>query len=167
MGNYNSLNAICILKSEKVNGIIYFHQCKPKSHVKVKFSLKGEPFKIHAIHIHEYGDMTNGCESLGSHYNPYNTTHGSMLYDMKRHAGDLINNITFDREGNFVYEYEDPLLNLFSNSDNIMGRSVVIHEKIDDLGLGKGDKRQESLITGNAGNRICCGIIGISKSLHF
>jgi Cu-Zn family superoxide dismutase len=167
MGNYNSINAICILKSEKINGTIYFHQCNPKLPVKVKFFIKGEPNKTHAIHIHEFGDMTNGCDTLGPHYNPYNTTHGSMLYKMERHAGDLINNITFDKNGIFQYEYEDHLLNLYSNSQNIMGRSIVIHEKVDDLGLGQGDKKKESLITGNAGKRICCSIIGVAKSEHF
>ena len=70
MGNYNSINAICILKSEKINGTIYFHQCNPKLPVKVKFFIKGEPNKTHAIHIHEFGDMTNGCDTLGPHYNP-------------------------------------------------------------------------------------------------
>ena len=38
---------------------------------------------------------------------------------------------------------------------------VVIHEREDDLGKGKGKSRKESLITGNAGPRIACGIIGL------
>ena len=38
-----------------------------------------------------------------------------------------------------------------------MGRSVVVHAKEDDLGLGH-DKG--SLTTGNAGTRIGCGVIG-------
>ena len=26
----------------------------------------------HGFHIHEYGDLSDGCASCGGHYNPYN-----------------------------------------------------------------------------------------------
>ena len=26
----------------------------------------------HGFHIHEYGDLSDGCNSCGGHYNPYN-----------------------------------------------------------------------------------------------
>jgi Cu/Zn superoxide dismutase len=29
----------------------------------------------HGIHIHNYGDMSDSCESLGSHFNPDDTAH--------------------------------------------------------------------------------------------
>jgi Cu-Zn family superoxide dismutase len=43
---------------------------------------------------------------------------------------------------------------------SVMGRSLVIHESIDDLGKG-GDA--ESLKTGNAGARIGCAVIGYAQ----
>ena len=152
--------AICVLSSEKVNGTIFFRQLSKYDNVQVNFYLEGPRNETHAIHIHEFGDTRNGCDSLGPHFNPMNQTHGSLNYDMPRHVGDLINNITFNSYGKFIYQYNDNLINLFCNEYSIIGRSIVIHEGEDDLGLGKGSKREESLKTGNAGKRICCGIIG-------
>ncbi|GBL73650.1 hypothetical protein AVEN_16075-1, partial [Araneus ventricosus] len=30
----------------------------------------------HGFHVHTSGDMSNGCQSTGSHYNPKNANHG-------------------------------------------------------------------------------------------
>lgn len=163
--HHHSKNAICVFeKRNNISGVIHFHQCTPNDIVKVRFTLYGPPRDINAIHIHEYGDTTDGCKSLGDHFNPHGLTHGSIIYsDLPRHAGDLINNVEFDKEGRFFYEYNDPLLSLFDSRSNILGRSVVMHRKRDDLGRGKG----ESLINGNSGERIQCGIIGVSLPKHF
>jgi len=143
--------AICILPDH--GQIIFSQSCK--KHVMVEFDLHGfVPNSTHAIHIHEFGDLSDGCTSLGSHYNPDNVTHGSIFIpENPRHAGDLINNLVTDKKGRFRYAYTDDKLAVH----DIVGRSVVIHKGVDDLGLG-GDA--ESLKTGNAGDRISCGIIG-------
>jgi Cu-Zn family superoxide dismutase len=152
-------NAICVLDK---NGIVLFSQCCKHHSVTIEFILNNFLSEsIHAIHIHEYGDLTDGCKSLGPHYNPTKCTHGSFsLPEHPRHAGDLINNFKTDKNGLFHFQYEDETITLFGEN-TILGRSVVIHEGRDDLGLGKGDKRKESLISGNAGKRIVCGIIGL------
>ena len=157
-------NAIALFNSPRINGYVSFHQCSTWNAVRVDFNLYGlTPYATHACHIHEYGDERDGCSSLGGHWNPINTTHGSVWnYGQPRHKGDLINNIQADANGNFVYSYIDDLLNLKGDvSSTIIGRSVVVHVGEDDLGLGG---NSESLKTGNAGARIACAIIGVTKN---
>ena len=96
----------------------------------------------------------------GGHYNPYNETHGSVeVTEYGRHAGDLRNNVTSDLEGKVVEEFYDELVTLYG-PNSVFGRTLVIHDGIDDLGLG-GNK--ESLITGNAGGRLACAVIGRAR----
>jgi Cu-Zn family superoxide dismutase len=110
----------------------------------------------HGFHIHEKGDLTKGCSTLCGHYNPFNKNHGD-LNAKDSHVGDL---------GNIVANYDGYApINILSNhleldgQYSILGRSVVVHENEDDLGL-KNDP--ESRKTGNAGARIACGVIGIA-----
>ena len=168
-------NGIAKFDSDNVKGVIKFHQCVKETGTHVYIDLYGLPPNIkRAIHVHEYGDERQGCTSLGGHWNPENTTHGSIFFDMDRHAGDLINNLEPNSEGIFKFDYFDPLINLRGDIDeSIFGRSVVIHDGIDDLGLGgMNDKgqvinakvREGSLKTGNAGSRMACAIIGRAKN---
>ena len=43
---------------------------------------------------------------------------------------------------------------------SVVGRAIVIHSDADDLGMG-GDA--ESLKTGNAGDRLACGVIALTE----
>jgi len=155
-------NAIAILNEKNIKGEVRFHQCKDENNALVFFNLTGfKPNAIHAIHIHEYGDLSNGCTSLGAHLNLKDKNHGNLGDITNSHTGDLINNIHADSKGNFKYSYVDPRLQIFGNiKKSIIGCSIVIHKDMDDLGLGG---NAESLKTGNAGERIACSIIGKSK----
>ena len=42
---------------------------------------------------------------------------------------------------------------------SVVGRSVVVHADVDDLGMGR---HEQSNTTGNAGARLSCGVIGIA-----
>lgn len=140
-----------------IQGNVYFHQQKPGLNTIIKFSFSGlKPNSVHAIHIHESSDFSNGCMSAGPHYNPYCKPHGCIYISGKnRHAGDLVNNLISDEKGNVEFIYSDDLVSLFQPY-SVIDRSVVIHEKADDLGLGE---NRESLITGNAGGRMACAKI--------
>lgn len=150
------------VKQDKLNkvgieGYILFQQLNPNDYTTVTINLQGfKPNSTHAIHIHEFGDFSNGCMSAGGHYNPFGKKHGSYLYHgNERHAGDLINNMTSDSQGKVQIFFKDNLVSLYSPY-SVIGRSVIIHEGQDDLGLGG---NEQSLITGNAGGRMACAII--------
>jgi Cu-Zn family superoxide dismutase len=105
----------------------------------------------HGFHVHEAGDLTDGCTSLCAHYNPLGKNHGG-LNETSSHAGDL-GNIPVKDGKTINYEIIAENLPL----KDIIGRSLIIHADRDDLGRG-GD--EESLKTGNAGERVLCGVIG-------
>jgi Cu-Zn family superoxide dismutase len=157
--NKNSiLNAICILNQNdnNVKGSIHFKNINNKLHI--KYNISGLSDGEHGFHVHEYGDLSDNCNSGCSHFNPFNETHGGPN-SIHRHAGDLGNIISKNNiaKGTIV----DNILSLdFNKKTCIIGRMMIVHEQKDDLGLGNND---ESLKTGNAGKRLACGIIGITK----
>lgn len=111
----------------------------------------------HGFHVHEKGDVENGCDSLCAHYNPFKTVHGGPDDDRNnRHVGDL-GNIDVDENGVCKMKITDTLVKL-SGKYSVLGRSIIIHEDEDDLGKGG---NQESLKTGNAGKRIACARISL------
>ena len=149
--------AVCVLKSEKVNGVVNFLQ--EGDNVKVTGQITGLAPGEHGFHIHQFGDNTDGCTSAGPHYNPDSCEHGAPE-DAKgaRHAGDL-GNVVADADGIAQIDISDPLMSL-SGERSILGRTVVVHADIDDLGKGG---HELSKTTGNAGGRLACGVIGICK----
>ncbi|CAP29582.2 Protein CBR-SOD-4 [Caenorhabditis briggsae] len=134
------------------------------SFLKLNGSVSGLAAGKHGFHIHEKGDTGNGCLSAGSHYNPHKLSHGAPD-DSNRHIGDLGNIespvskyliLMIQASGDTAISVSDSLASL-SGQYSIIGRSVVIHEKTDDLGRGNSD---QSKTTGNAGARLACGTIG-------
>lgn len=109
----------------------------------------------HGFHIHEFGDNTNGCTSAGPHFNPTGKTHGAPTAE-ERHVGDL-GNVEADAGGVAKINLTDKQISL-AGTNSILGRTVVIHADIDDLGIGG---HELSKTTGNAGARLGCGVIGI------
>lgn len=162
----NKIYGVCVFEG-KISGTVEFEELNKKT--KINVNLKGIPPGKHAIHIHEYGDLTDGCTSACAHFNPDNKNHGGPD-DKERHVGDL-GNITANKSGIVKTKFSDHKIKL-RGKYSIIGRSVVIHDKEDDLGKGGLDEdgnvidaevRKESLVTGNAGKRIACAVIGYSK----
>src|SRR6187397_682851 len=84
----------------------------------------------HAFHIHEFGDCSAAdASSAGSHFNPMKKPHGAPDA-AERHAGDL-GNLEADSTGKAHLELKDDMLKL-SGENSILGRGVIVHEKVDD-----------------------------------
>lgn len=105
----------------------------------------------HGFHIHESGDMTRECASMGGHYDPHGVHHHGGPDDVHRHAGDLGNVVSRNGclDNTTVYA---PGVTV----NDILGRGIVLHEREDDHGKGG---TEESRRTGSAGARIACGTI--------
>jgi len=141
--------------SDTVKGSILFMQA-PGTPTLIKGTITGLQPGEHGFHIHEFGDMSKGCESMGAHYNPDDTTHG----DLKQgHVGDL-GNITADQSGTADFSIRADRIDLIGDR-SVVGRGIVVHADADDLGKG-GD--EESLKTGNAGDRLACGVITLRST---
>ncbi|XP_061103791.1 superoxide dismutase [Cu-Zn] [Conger conger] len=153
-----ALKAVCVLKGTgEVTGNVFFEQGADVDPVKLTGKISGLTPGEHGFHVHVFGDNTNGCISAGPHFNPHGKTHGGPT-DEIRHVGDL-GNVTADADGVANITIVDKMLTL-TGPLSIIGRTMVIHEKVDDLGKGGND---ESLKTGNAGSRLACGVIGITQ----
>ncbi|KAI8643119.1 copper/zinc superoxide dismutase [Parasitella parasitica] len=151
------VNAVAVLKGNGVSGTVKFSQETENAPVLVNAKFTGLKPGKHGFHIHEFGDNTNGCISAGPHYNPAGKTHGAPDAEI-RHAGDL-GNIVANEAGEATLKVEDTHLKLIGPL-SIIGRTVIVHADEDDLGLGGVEL---SLTTGNAGDRLACGVIGVTK----
>ena len=150
---------VATFDSHNIKGTVQFYESINDNSVIVHVLLSGfNKNAIHAMHIHEAGDLSDNCTSTCAHFNPYNKNHGGR--DSKeRHVGDL-GNIIADSKGNIDFQFIDKLIKLRGNKANIIGRSVVIHYDKDDNGLGG---FEDSKTTGHSGKRLCCAVIGYSK----
>jgi Cu-Zn family superoxide dismutase len=143
-----------------IKGTVEFEEKGTK--VVIKGNLKSVKYKnsSHGFHIHEAGDLSDKCMGACAHFNPYGKKHGGPT-SKERHVGDL-GNIRFDARGVAKFRMEDSLVKLRGTKANVIGRSVVIHEDPDDLGMGN---HNDSSTTGHAGKRITCAVIGYSKRM--
>uniref|UniRef100_P81926 Superoxide dismutase [Cu-Zn] n=1 Tax=Halocynthia roretzi TaxID=7729 RepID=SODC_HALRO len=149
-----SIKAVCVLVGS-VKGTLNFKQDAIGS-CTVTGEVSGLIPGKHGFHIHEYGDLTNGCTSSGGHFNPFKQIHGAPEDDI-RHVGDL-GNITADSSGVATVNITDRMISL-TGEHSIIGRAVVVHAGEDDLGKGG---HEDSKTTGHAGGRLSCGVIGIN-----
>jgi Cu-Zn family superoxide dismutase len=122
--------------------------------VGIKLKLMNLPAGDHAVHIHEHPVCdAPDFKTAGGHFNPDSKKHGT-LNPMGHHNGDLPQNVTVGADGKGTASFKVNYLSLNPTAANSLfangGTSIMVHEKADDM---KTDP------TGNAGNRIACGVI--------
>ncbi|CAL8332767.1 unnamed protein product [Lota lota] len=143
------------IRLDRVYGHVLFKQEYPQGPLRVYFYIGGfrmgnDSEDLRAIHIHQFGDIGEGCSATGGHYNPYGVSHPD-------HPGDFGNFAVQD--GKIMEEKEFTKATLFGPL-SLIGRAVVLHHKADDMGHGS---NAESLLNGNAGTRLACCVIGLSS----
>lgn len=143
----------------KIKGQVIFTENLLKNTVILDIQLIGlKKNALHGFHVHESGDLSNKCDSMCAHFNPYGKNHGCPGAK-DRHVGDL-GNLQTDKNGCVNYRIEDDCIKLRGTVANIIGRGLIIHADPDDCGLGE---NMASKINGNSGKRIACAIIGYSQ----
>jgi Cu-Zn family superoxide dismutase len=100
----------------------------------------------HGVHIHEKGDCSDpAAMNAGGHFNPNSGAHHGGPNTPVRHGGDLGNMTVNSLGGGLLVVAVSDL-----TVENVVGRSVVVHEKADDL---------QTDPAGNSGARIACGVL--------
>ena len=133
---------------DEVRGTIRF--MSTGTGVRIRAEVTGlNPNQKHGFHIHEKGDLSApDLASAGGHFNPGGHKHGGHE-GTERHLGDL-GNLTADAQGKATYEATVDGITIDESKTGIIGKSVIVHEKPDDL---KSDP------SGNSGARIAGGVI--------
>jgi Cu-Zn family superoxide dismutase len=155
------IKAIAVFTNSDINGTVTFTEIMTETHnnIRIDVNITGlKPNSLHGFHVHEAGDLTDKCMSMCAHFNPFNKTHGGPD-SVHRHVGDL-GNLKTNKKGEAKYSFYDDMIKLRGFKCNIIGRGLIIHEDQDDCGQGEND---DSLVTGNAGKRIACAVIGYAK----
>ena len=154
------ISAIAVFDKKPILGTVRFTEDLKTECVLIDIDIKGLKKGLHGFHVHECGDMSDQCESMCAHFNPYGKTHGGPE-DKVRHVGDL-GNLIVDKDGCARYQMRDTVIKLRGTKANIIGRGLIIHADEDDLGKGG---QSDSLSTGHAGKRIACAVIGYAKTV--
>ena len=132
-------------------GTATFKEAKDGKGLSITVKLHDIPFGEHAVHVHQNATCdAPDFKGAGGHFNPDGKQHG-MENSMGHHAGDMPKNISIGENHMGEITYKVDYLTLAPGAPNsVLGHAIVVHEKADDM---KTDP------TGNAGNRIACGLI--------
>ncbi|KAH8383777.1 hypothetical protein KR009_010462 [Drosophila setifemur] len=98
-----------------VAGMISFQQLPYNQDIKIMINVTGLPPGKHALHIHTFGDTSEGCKSTGGQF-----------------PNNFLGNVDTKDDGSINAVFQSIYIQLFG-LNGIMGRSIVIHSKAIDL----------------------------------
>lgn len=132
-----------------VSGMAEFSSNGDKVKLSLQLTIPTMPNKAVAVHIHENPNCGEMGKAAGGHWNPTNEMHGKWG-SSNYHSGD-IGNVTLDANGNGHLEMETNKWTIGGDAQtNVLSHSIIVHNGTDDF---------VSQPSGNAGERIGCGII--------
>uniref|UniRef100_A0A0A1XRR5 superoxide dismutase n=1 Tax=Zeugodacus cucurbitae TaxID=28588 RepID=A0A0A1XRR5_ZEUCU len=141
-----------------INGVVTFQQMPYNGDIRVTINITGLPVGKHAIHIHTYGDIREGCKSTGGQF-----------------PNNFIGNVDTKEDGSISSVFRSPYLNLFG-FNGIVGRAIVIHEKPIDINIALNAEVFSSSLQSmsdalayqneenSVGPAIACGVISTTSS---
>ncbi|PIK41421.1 hypothetical protein BSL78_21719 [Apostichopus japonicus] len=170
--------AVSVLEaSAQVKGVVRMTQVDERKCI-IEGTLDGLRPGSHGVAIHEFGDISDGCNSCGGHFNPFNSEHGgpsaiqrqccTRIIDEQEYSLFMFTSFVSMSETSVIsvllkmvrarFRIENDQLKVW----DVIGRSFVVHEREDDLGQGE---TPQSKIDGNSGPGLACGIIARSAGL--
>ena len=143
--------ALAIIESRsdsKVTGKVIFTQ-QSSGETKAEVWIANATPGMHGLHIHEKGDCSApDAASAGGHFNAAGNPHAAPT-DKAHHNGDF-GNIEIGADGKGHMTITSDMLTVTDGPNCVVGKSVIFHEKADDL------KTQP---TGASGARYGCGVV--------
>lgn len=133
-----------------VTGTVMFTENGGKVKMMLNITVPKKAGQSVAVHIHEHGDCGDMGKDAHGHWNPTNQKHGKWG-EGSFHLGD-IGNVNLNGEGQGTMEMETDLWTIggTDTTRNILSKAIIVHSGVDDY---------TSQPSGDAGNRIGCGII--------
>jgi len=137
---------------------------KPGDNTSLIGEFEGIKPGLHALKVHEFGDLEWGCESTGEVFNPFGAYRGHSHEDIyERRVGD-VEQVQGRWDTKAEYKNRDALV-MLSGPNSVIGRSLVLYEREDDHDQTEhpATHEREGRYREGEGKRIACCVIGLAK----